>query len=101
MRFRWKLLLLMLAVSILPIVILRTFGIHTVRSMAAALSEEIQIGRLEAARNEIQSLLNGCREALNMEREGIVLAVLDSVEEFRGPGEPEDDITLMAVKVNG
>jgi sigma-B regulation protein RsbU (phosphoserine phosphatase) len=31
--------------------------------------------------------------------QAIVLAVLDAVEEFRGPGEPEDDITLMAVKV--
>jgi serine phosphatase RsbU (regulator of sigma subunit) len=29
-----------------------------------------------------------------------VLAVLDAVEEFRGPDDPSDDITLMAVKVN-
>jgi hypothetical protein len=75
MRFRWKLLLLMLAVSILPMVILRIFGIHTVRNMAAALSEEVQNGRLETARNEIQSLLNGSREALNMERERVAMAL--------------------------
>jgi sigma-B regulation protein RsbU (phosphoserine phosphatase) len=65
----------MLAVSILPMVFLRAFGIHNVRNMAAALSEEIQIGRLGAARNEIQTLLNGSREALNMERERVAMAL--------------------------
>jgi phosphoserine phosphatase RsbU/P len=75
MRFRLKLLLLMLAVSVLPMVILTTFGFHTVRNMAAALSEEVQKGRLESARNEIQSLLNGSREALNMERERVAMAL--------------------------
>jgi sigma-B regulation protein RsbU (phosphoserine phosphatase) len=91
MRFRWKLLLLMLAISILPIVILRTFGIHTVRSMAAALSEEIQIGRLEAARNEIQSLLNGCREALNMERERVAMALSFLSDLLRRGSTPQTD----------
>jgi len=75
MRFRWKLLLLMLTVSILPMVMLRAFGIHNVRNMAEALSEEVQTGRLEAARNEIQFLLNGSREALNMERERVAMAL--------------------------
>jgi phosphoserine phosphatase RsbU/P len=43
--------------------------------MAAALSEEVQTGRLAAARNEIQTLLNGSREALNMERERVAMAL--------------------------
>ncbi len=68
-------MLLMLAVSILPMVTLRTFGIHTVRNMAAALSEEVQNGRMETARNEIQSLLNGSHEALNLERERVAMAL--------------------------
>ena len=42
MKFRWKLSLIMLAVSILPILMLRTFGIHQVRTMAEALVEEVQ-----------------------------------------------------------
>jgi sigma-B regulation protein RsbU (phosphoserine phosphatase) len=42
MKFRWKLSLIMLAVSILPILALRTFGIHQVRSMAEALVEQVQ-----------------------------------------------------------
>jgi sigma-B regulation protein RsbU (phosphoserine phosphatase) len=75
MKFRWKLMLLMLLVSILPIVILRTFGIHNVKAMADALSDEVQANRLAAARNEIQSLLNSFGEALNMERERISMAL--------------------------
>jgi hypothetical protein len=34
MKFRWKLLLMLLTVSILPIVILRTFGTYNVQAMA-------------------------------------------------------------------
>ena len=91
MKFRWKLLLLMLAVSILPMVVLRTFGIHTVRSMAEALSEEVQKGRLEAARNEIQSLLNGSREALNMERERVAMALSVLSDVLRPGPSPQID----------
>jgi sigma-B regulation protein RsbU (phosphoserine phosphatase) len=75
MKFRWKLLLLMLSVSILPIVILRTFGIHNVQAMAGALSDEVQANRLAAARNDIQSSLKSFGEALNMERERISTAM--------------------------
>jgi sigma-B regulation protein RsbU (phosphoserine phosphatase) len=84
MRFRLKLLLLMLAVSILPIVMLRTFGIHNVQAMADALSDEVQANRLAAARNDIQSLLKSFGEALNMERERISMALFflsDSVRQ--------------------
>jgi hypothetical protein len=37
MKFRWKLTPIMLMASILPIIILRTFGIHNVQVMADAL----------------------------------------------------------------
>ncbi len=75
MKFRWKLLLLMLAVSILPIVILRTFGIHNVQTMADALSDEVQANRLAAARNDIQGILESCKHALSMERERMAMAL--------------------------
>ncbi len=93
MKFRWKLLLLMLAVSILPIVILRTFGIHNVQTMADALSDEVQANRLAAARNDIQALLKSFGEALNMERERISMALFflsDSVQQAH-PQPAHDD----------
>ena len=83
MKFRWKLLLLMLAVSIPPIVTLRAFGIHSVQAMADALSEEVQTNRLGAARNEIQAVLNSCRDALNMERERLATALFFMSNSFR------------------
>jgi sigma-B regulation protein RsbU (phosphoserine phosphatase) len=76
MKFRWKLSLLMLAVSILPIVLLRAWGIHNVRNMADALEAEVQKGRLEAARNDIQASLSAVRGALNMERERVSIALV-------------------------
>jgi len=42
MKFRWKLLLLLLSVSILPIVGLRSYGIHNVRVMADALIQKLE-----------------------------------------------------------
>jgi sigma-B regulation protein RsbU (phosphoserine phosphatase) len=41
MKFRWKLLLLMTVTSILPIIGLRTFGIHNVRLMADAVIQKL------------------------------------------------------------
>jgi len=84
MKFRWKLLLMLLTVSILPIVALRAFGIHNVQAMADALSVEVQTNRLAAARNDIQALLKSFGEALNMERERISMALFflsDSVRQ--------------------
>jgi len=98
MKFRWKLLLLMLSVSILPIVMLRTFGIHNVQAMADALSDEVQANRLAAARNDIQSLLKSFGEALNMERERISMALFflsDSVRQAH-PQPAQDDGRLSA-----
>lgn len=42
MKFRWKLLLLLMSVSILPIIGLRTYGIHNVRLMAEALIQKLE-----------------------------------------------------------
>jgi sigma-B regulation protein RsbU (phosphoserine phosphatase) len=98
MKFRWKLLLLMLAVSIQPIVILRTFGIHNVKAMADALTDEVKANRLAGARNEIQSLLKSFGEALNMERERISMALFflsDSVRQAV-PQPAHDDGRLLA-----
>jgi len=40
MRYRWKLLILMLAISLIPVVVLRTFGIRNVRLLSDNLVSE-------------------------------------------------------------
>lgn len=42
MKFRWKLLILLLVISIIPVVSLRTFGIQNVRLMADALTVQVK-----------------------------------------------------------
>ena len=45
MKFRWKLLILLLAISIIPIVGLRTFGIQNVRITSKALIAQVEINQ--------------------------------------------------------
>ena len=58
MKFRWKLLLLLLSVSILPIVGLRTYGIHNVRMMVDALIQKLEQVQ-EPANSKIPSAIQG------------------------------------------
>ncbi len=55
MKFRWKLLMLLLALSILPIVGLRAFGIHNVHLMADALTARIEKSQMDDAHNHLCS----------------------------------------------
>jgi sigma-B regulation protein RsbU (phosphoserine phosphatase) len=91
MKFRWKLMLVMLAVSILPIIVLRTFGIHNVQAMADALANEVQANRMRAAETNIQAVLKGFDEAMNLERErmGMALAFLSGFT--RSAGGPREN----------
>ena len=50
MKFRWKLLILLLSISIIPIVGLRTFGIHNVRIMSKALVAQVELNQEREAR---------------------------------------------------
>jgi phosphoserine phosphatase RsbU/P len=61
MKFRWKLLVLLLALSILPIVGLRAFGIHNVHLMADALTVRIEKSQTDDAREIRQTIENRVR----------------------------------------
>ena len=61
MKFRWKLLFLLLALSILPIVGLRAFGIHNVHLMADALTARIEKSRMDDAQEIRQTIENRVR----------------------------------------
>ena len=61
MKFRWKLLVLLLALSILPIVGLRAFGIHNVHLMADALTDRIEKSPMDDAQEIRQTIENRVR----------------------------------------
>jgi sigma-B regulation protein RsbU (phosphoserine phosphatase) len=42
MKYRWKMLILLSAISILPVIGLRAFGIHNVRVMADAIARQVE-----------------------------------------------------------
>ena len=51
MKYRWKLMILLLIISIAPIIGLRTFGIHKVHSMADTLITQVKKNQADDATN--------------------------------------------------
>jgi len=75
MRFRWKLLILLLAVSIIPIVGLRTFGIHNVRIMAMALIAQVELNQESEVKSRLLTLMEGYSNILGKIREEVEMAL--------------------------
>jgi sigma-B regulation protein RsbU (phosphoserine phosphatase) len=75
MKFRWKLLILLLALSILPIVGLRAFGIHNVHLMAVALTARIEKSQMDEAHNHLRKLMDLFARSIAKSREQIEMAL--------------------------
>ena len=75
MRFRWKLLILLLAISIIPIVGLRTFGIHNVRIMSKALVVQVELNQEREARSRLLTLMEGYSNTLGKIRDEVEMAL--------------------------
>ncbi|MBT8364057.1 MAG: hypothetical protein KJP23_05070, partial [Deltaproteobacteria bacterium] len=75
MRFRWKLLILLLAISIIPIVGLRTFGIHNVRIMSNALVAQVELNQEREARSRLLTLMEGYSNTLGKIRDEVEMAL--------------------------
>jgi hypothetical protein len=58
MKFRWKLLILLRALSTLPIVGLRAFGIHNVHLMADTLTARIKKSKMDDAHDHLRQLID-------------------------------------------
>jgi sigma-B regulation protein RsbU (phosphoserine phosphatase) len=75
MKFRWKLLILLLAISIIPIVGLRTFGIHNVRIMSKALIAQVELNQEREVKNRLRMLMEGYSNILAKTREEVEMAL--------------------------
>ena len=75
MRFRWKLLILLLAISIIPIVGLRTFGIHNVRIMSKALIAQVELNQEREVKSRLLTLMEGYSNILGKIREEVEMAL--------------------------
>jgi sigma-B regulation protein RsbU (phosphoserine phosphatase) len=76
MKYRWKLLILLLAMSILPVIGLRTFGIHNVRMMAGAITQQVEINQAANVHSRLRLLSRSYREVIGRYREQIEMALL-------------------------
>ncbi len=75
MKFRWKLLILLLSISIIPIVGLRTFGIHNVRIMSKALVAQVELNQEREARSRLRTLMEGYSNTLDKIRDEVEMAL--------------------------
>jgi sigma-B regulation protein RsbU (phosphoserine phosphatase) len=83
MKFRWKLLILLLAISIVPVVSLRIFGIHNVHLMAEALFSQVKAKQIDDARHRLQLLINEYSKAIRATREQVEMALFYQTMEAR------------------
>jgi sigma-B regulation protein RsbU (phosphoserine phosphatase) len=83
MKFRWKLLILLLVISIVPVVSLRTFGIHNVHLMAEALFSQVKEKQIDDARHRLQLLINDYSKAIQTTREQVEMTLFYQTTQAR------------------
>jgi len=76
MRYRWKLLILLLTISILPGLFVRMFGIGSVRRLESALTSKSRENLVQHMENRMQMLVDSYSAVLEGVREQIEIALL-------------------------
>ena len=83
MKFRLKLMILLLVISIIPIVSLRTFGIQNVRLMGEALISQVNGKQINDARHRLQLVLNEYAKVIRTSRKQAEMALFYQTFEVR------------------
>lgn len=83
MKYRWKLLILLMLISILPIIGLRTFGIHNVHRMADALAAQLRESQHKDARGRMLQWIGNFRQSLEIKRQQVEMALAQQAMEVR------------------
>jgi len=76
MRYRWKLLILLLIISLLPILVMRTFGMRTIRQFRDTLITQTRENILTSTQNRLQLLSDAYSMILWKGRQQIQAALL-------------------------
>jgi sigma-B regulation protein RsbU (phosphoserine phosphatase) len=96
MRYRWKILTLLMLISILPIIGLRTFGIHNVHRMADALAAQLQESELKDARGRMYQWMDGFLQTIEIKRQQVEMALAQQAMELRRSLGPENHVETTA-----
>jgi len=84
MKFRWKLLVLLLAISIFPIVGLRTFGIQNIGIMSKSLIAQVEINHESEATSRLLTRMEGYAHSLGKIRDEVEIALTFQMFEVKG-----------------
>jgi len=76
MRYRWKILILFLTIAMVPIMVIRTVGIRSVRRLGNELVLQARANRISGLQRQIQQLVTGYAAVLQAGREQIDMALL-------------------------
>jgi len=76
MRYRWKMLILFLTIAMVPIMVIRTFGVRAVRQMGDELVSQSRENRISGLQRQIQLLVTSYAQVLNAGREQVEMALL-------------------------
>lgn len=83
MRFRWKLLILLLLIAVVPVTAMRTVGVRGVRRLARELVAQSRKNLIDGAKNRLRSTVEGYAQILSEGRAQLEMALLfqaDAVE---------------------
>jgi sigma-B regulation protein RsbU (phosphoserine phosphatase) len=97
MRFRWKLLILLISMAILPIIVLRSYGIHNVHRMAEALVAKVEQANTEETYTHLSFLANQYTKAMLRSREQVEMALFLQAVQARMLASTVDHLSVPAM----
>lgn len=81
MRYRWKLLILFLTMTLVPIFLMRTLGVRTVKKISDELVSRMSENRITHMQKRLQLLLTGYSQVIGTSRKQIEMALLLQAKE--------------------
>jgi len=81
MRFRWKLLILLIVIALVPVLVMRTFGVHGLRRLGAELVSQTSENLVVSAQKQLHLVVDSYSQMLWQGREQLELALLVQAKE--------------------
>jgi len=76
MKYRWKLLILLLSISLIPMVGARFFGVRSVRALGVELVSRIENKYIAGAENRLRLLVDAYSQIIGKDREHVEMALM-------------------------
>jgi sigma-B regulation protein RsbU (phosphoserine phosphatase) len=81
MRYRWKLLLLLVAIGVLPILAMRTLGVQNARRLGQALVSQSRAEMIAQTQSRLKLLADSYAQSIAQSRDQVEMALMFQVKE--------------------